>query len=77
MIKNKAFLILNFLLLVSFACQAQQKIDYSKIAPHPRLLLSEEDTDKVKSAVNLNSDLKQIHNYIIKESSEILRDDVI
>jgi hypothetical protein len=65
-------LFISCLLLISNSCFSRQKLDYSRIAPHPRLLLSEKGEEEVKRVIRSSLELESIHNYIIEQSDKML-----
>jgi len=51
---------------------AADSYDYSKIAPHPRLLMSKSDEGDLKKALKSNEQLSGVHELIISKSDELL-----
>ena len=60
------------LLVINGISFAVDSFNYSKIASHPRLLMSKKDEAKVRKAIKSNEELKKIHNLIISKSNEML-----
>jgi hypothetical protein len=60
------------LLLLNGISYAADSFNYSKIASHPRLLMSKKDEAKVRKVIKSNEELEKIHNLIISKSNEML-----
>lgn len=71
-IARKIALAITLLLIVSNISFSAESFDYSKIAPHPRLLMSKTDEGALKKALKSNEQLSEIHNLIIEQSDEML-----
>lgn len=74
--KTLAVTILFLMSFIGFT-YAADSFDYSKIAAHPRLLMSEKEESSVRKAIKSNAELAGIHNQIIAKSDEMLTMDAL
>jgi hypothetical protein len=67
-------LLLSVIMLIVFSSvsYSSDSFNYSKIAPHPRLLLSKADEGALKKVLKSNVQFSGIHDLIIKKSDEML-----
>ena len=65
------------MLICSFNCYSSEAYDYSKIAPHPRLLMSKADEVAIKKVLKSNEQLSGIHDLIIEKSDEMLSQEIL
>lgn len=49
--------------------------DYAQIKPHPRLLMSSEDEEELKSILSTNMTMKKIHDHIITQCNMLVGQD--
>lgn len=80
--KDKAFKskIVIFLMLLLFCItqvSAQLSYDYSKITPHPRLLLIKGEEIDIKASINRNPEFKILDDYIKKIADKTLKQDPV
>lgn len=59
-------------LLFSISATANQTLDYSKLAQHPRLILKERDIEAVKQKIESDQPLLILHNIIESRTNEFL-----
>ena len=71
-IARKIALAITLLLIISNISFSADSYDYSKIAPHPRLIMSKADEASVKKVLKTNEQLSGVHDLIIAKSDEML-----
>jgi hypothetical protein len=71
-ILKRSVIVITLLLIISNLSFSADSYDYSKIAPHPRLLMSKADEAAVKKVLKSNEQLSDVHDLIITKSDEML-----
>ena len=71
-ILKRSVIAMTLLLIISNLSFSAVSFDYSKIAPHPRLLMSKADEAAVKKVLKSNEQLSDVHDLIIEKSDEML-----
>jgi hypothetical protein len=69
---KRSFIVITLLLIISNLSFSSESYDYSKIAPHPRLLMSKADEGALKKALKSNEQLSEVHDLIIEKADEML-----
>lgn len=68
----------KLVLLIAIICSTSiqnllaDSLEYAKIAPHPRLLLNQQEEKNVRNAIKMIPQLERVHNQIISKSDEML-----
>lgn len=77
MLKRIFFTLISISLICHPPCYSQESFDYSSIAPHPRLLLTQKDENKLREAIRRSPQLASIHRHIIAKSDTLLTKEVL
>jgi len=71
-ILKRSVIVITLLLIINNIAFSAESFDYSKIAPHPRLLMSKADEGALKKALKSNEQLAGVHYLIIEKADEML-----